>query len=102
LPLVAFAPDHAPDAAQEDALVDDHVRVVGWPREATVVGLAERVTVGAEVGATTVVATEAVSGRAFLAKWAPKSDPISEAATAKKVRIPFMNYREYCLLMLTY
>jgi hypothetical protein len=28
-PLVAFVPLHAPDAAQDVALVDDHVKVTG-------------------------------------------------------------------------
>ena len=51
-PLNGLEPDHAPNAVHEEALVDDHVRVVGWPREATVVGLAEMVTVGTD--ATTV------------------------------------------------
>lgn len=45
-PFEASVPDHAPDAAQAVALVDDQVSVVALPL-ATVLGLAVRVTVGA-------------------------------------------------------
>jgi hypothetical protein len=45
LPLSAFGPDHAPDAAQEVALVEDHVRVDAVPLF-TVLGVAEKLTVG--------------------------------------------------------
>ncbi len=44
-PLVALAPDHAPEAVHEVALVDDHVSVELAPL-ATVLGLALRLTVG--------------------------------------------------------
>ena len=50
VPLVAFAPVHAPEAVQLVALVLDHVRVEALPA-VTVVGLAVRATVGAGVGA---------------------------------------------------
>lgn len=46
VPLVAFAPDHAPLAVQEVALVEDHVSVVVAPAT-IVVGAAVIVTVGA-------------------------------------------------------
>ncbi len=45
-PLVALAPDHAPEAVHEVALVDDHVSVELAPL-ATVLGLAVSLTVGA-------------------------------------------------------
>ena len=45
-PLVALAPLQPPVAAQEVALVDDHVSVEAAPL-ATVLGLADRVTAGA-------------------------------------------------------
>jgi len=45
-PLVASAPDHAPEAVHEVALVDDQVSVELAPL-ATVLGLALRLTVGA-------------------------------------------------------
>ena len=45
-PDVALAPDQAPDAEQEDALVDDQVNVESEPTR-TEVGLAEKLTVGA-------------------------------------------------------
>ena len=45
-PLEASAPDHAPDAVQAVALVDDQVSVVALPL-ATVLGLAAREMVGA-------------------------------------------------------
>jgi hypothetical protein len=50
-PLVARAPDHAPEAAQEVALVDDQVNVELAPAE-TLWGLILSVTVGAELAAT--------------------------------------------------
>jgi hypothetical protein len=46
VPLTALAPDQAPDAVQELALVDDQVKVAPLPL-ATVLGLAAKVTVGA-------------------------------------------------------
>ena len=46
-PLTALAPDHAPDAAQEVALVADQFNVE-LPPPATVLGLTASVTVGAE------------------------------------------------------
>ena len=45
-PLVALAPDQAPEAAHEVALADDHVSVELAPL-AMVLGLALRLTVGA-------------------------------------------------------
>jgi hypothetical protein len=48
-PEVAFAPDQAPDAEQEAALVDDHVSVEVPPGD-TDVGEALSVTAGAGVG----------------------------------------------------
>jgi hypothetical protein len=52
-PALAFAPVHAPEAAQVFALVDDQVKVA-FPRGATAVGLADSVIVGA---GTTVIVT---------------------------------------------
>ena len=49
VPLVAWLPDHPPEAAHEVALLDDHVRVELLPL-AIVLGLALRVTVGAASG----------------------------------------------------
>jgi len=46
VPLTALAPDHAPEAVQDVALVDAHVKVEVLPL-ATVLGLADSVTVGA-------------------------------------------------------
>tara|TARA_B100001057_G_C22314515_1_gene743364 strand:+ start:155 stop:550 length:396 start_codon:yes stop_codon:yes gene_type:complete len=46
VPEVALAPDQAPDAEQEVALVDDQVSVESEPTT-TEVGLAEKLTVGA-------------------------------------------------------
>ena len=46
VPEVALAPDQAPDAEQEVALVDDQVSVESEPM-ITEVGLAEKFTVGA-------------------------------------------------------
>jgi hypothetical protein len=45
LPEIALAPDHAPDAEQEPAFVEDHVSVEDPPL-ATDVGFAESDTVG--------------------------------------------------------
>jgi hypothetical protein len=45
-PLTALAPDQAPDAVHELALVEDQVKVAPLPL-ATVLGLAAKVTVGA-------------------------------------------------------
>ena len=50
VPLVAFAPVHAPEAVQLVALVLDHVRVEALPA-LMVVGAAVKETVGAGVGA---------------------------------------------------
>lgn len=56
LPLTGFVPPQAPpEAAQLVAFVDDQVRVVNPPL-ATLVGLAERVTVGAGTTVTVAVA----------------------------------------------
>ena len=52
LPAVAFVPVQPPDAAQELAFDDDHVRVL-VPPLLTVVGDADNVTTGAGVGAVT-------------------------------------------------
>ncbi len=52
-PLSALAPDHAPVAMHEVALVLDQLRVV-WPPELTVLGLALNVTLGALPGTVTV------------------------------------------------
>ncbi|MCC7198693.1 MAG: hypothetical protein IT483_04205 [Gammaproteobacteria bacterium] len=49
VPEVARDPVQPPEAVHEAALVDDHVRAVEAPED-TVVGLAERETVGAGVG----------------------------------------------------
>ena len=49
VPEVALAPDQAPDAEQEVALDDDQVSVESEPTT-TEVGLAEKLTVGAETG----------------------------------------------------
>ena len=46
VPLTALAPDQAPEAVQEVALVDDQVKVEPLPL-ATVLGFADSVTVGA-------------------------------------------------------
>jgi len=53
-PLVALEPDQAPEAAQEVALVDDHVRVDAAPL-AMVLGLALRLTAAVGVGVTVTV-----------------------------------------------
>jgi len=50
---VALAPDHAPEAVQEDALVEDQVSVE-LPPLATLVGLALSEAVGAGVDTETV------------------------------------------------
>jgi len=52
---VALEPDQAPEAAQEVALVDDHVRVDAAPL-AMVLGLALRLTAAVGVGVTVTVA----------------------------------------------
>ncbi len=46
MPLVGIVPLHPPEAVQEVALVDDHVKVDAAPL-LTVLGLADRVTTGA-------------------------------------------------------
>ena len=56
-PLVARLPDHAPEAVQLVALVDDHVNEL-LPPLATLVGLADNVTVGAGTGLFTVTVTD--------------------------------------------
>ena len=53
-PLVALAPDHAPAAVHEVALLDDQVKVAALPL-ATVLGLAVKLTVAAG-GVTVTVA----------------------------------------------
>ena len=53
-PLVALEPDQAPEAAQEVALLDDHVSVEAAPL-AIVLGLALRLTVAVGVGLTVTV-----------------------------------------------
>ena len=53
VPLIASVPLQPPDAAQEVAFVEDQVRVEAAPL-ATVVGLADRVTVGAAAFTVTV------------------------------------------------
>ena len=53
-PLVASVPDQPPEAVQEVALVELQVRVAA-PPEATLVGLAVSVTVGAGAVTVTVV-----------------------------------------------
>jgi hypothetical protein len=57
-PLVALVPDQAPDAAQEVALMADQVRVALPPR-AIVLGLADKLTVGA--GALTETVADCVA-----------------------------------------
>lgn len=52
-PVAALAPDQAPDAAQDVALVADQVNVELLPL-ATVLGAADKVTVGAGVVTETV------------------------------------------------
>jgi hypothetical protein len=54
-PLVALVPLQAPEAEQEVALLDDHVKVEAEPL-ATVLGLAFRVTVAPGVELTVTVA----------------------------------------------
>ena len=51
-PLVALVPDQAPEAVQEVALVEDHVSVELLPL-AMELGLAARLTVGAEAAEVT-------------------------------------------------
>jgi hypothetical protein len=53
-PLTALLPDHPPDAVQAVALVDVHERVDAAPLF-TVLGVADRLTVGAGVLTETVV-----------------------------------------------
>lgn len=60
-PDVALVPDHAPDAVQVAAFVEDHVRVATDPL-ATIVGLALKVSVGAGgVAAFTFTVTDCVT-----------------------------------------
>ena len=56
-PLVARLPDHAPEAVQLVALVDDHVSEL-LPPLATLVGFAVKDTVGAGAGLATVTITD--------------------------------------------
>ena len=60
LPEIALLPDHAPEAAQELALVDDQVSVEDTPLR-TDVGFAESVTVGAGPVLVTVTVVEALA-----------------------------------------
>lgn len=53
-PLTALVPDHAPEAAQEVALVEDQVKVAAAPL-LTVLGAADTLTVGAGLLTDTVV-----------------------------------------------
>jgi hypothetical protein len=53
-PLTALLPDHAPEALQEVALADDHVKVE-LPPLATVLGLAPMLTVAVGFGLTVTV-----------------------------------------------
>ncbi len=53
VPLVAWLPDQLPEAVQEVVLVELQVSVEALP-EATLVGLATRVTVGAGVVTVTI------------------------------------------------
>lgn len=59
LPLTASLPDQPPEAVQEVALVETHVRVDVSPL-ATVLGFAERVTVGAGALTDTVADCDAL------------------------------------------
>jgi hypothetical protein len=52
-PLAALVPDQAPEAVHDVALVEDQVKVDALPR-ATVLGLADKVIVGAEAVTETV------------------------------------------------
>jgi hypothetical protein len=54
VPLTALPPDHAPPAEQAVALLEDHVKVAALPL-LTVLGDAEKLTVGAGVFTDTVV-----------------------------------------------
>jgi hypothetical protein len=58
-PLTAFVPDHAPEAAQEVALVDDQARAAALPLTIEL-GLALKLTVGAAALTETVVDCSAV------------------------------------------
>ncbi|OGI62219.1 MAG: hypothetical protein A2W18_10935 [Candidatus Muproteobacteria bacterium RBG_16_60_9] len=49
LAIVAFVPDHAPEAVQDVALVEDQVSVAAFPTN-TLVGLALKATIGNEGG----------------------------------------------------
>lgn len=55
LPLVGSFPDHPPEAAQLVAFVEDQLSMADPPL-LTLVGAAERLTVGAAVAALTVIA----------------------------------------------
>ena len=57
LPIVAFVPDHAPEAVQDVALVEDQVSVAAFPTN-TLVGLALKVSVGS--GRTVTITFEEV------------------------------------------
>jgi hypothetical protein len=57
VPLVAFEPDHEPDAVQVSAFIDDHVSVAVWPVLALIdVRSVVRVTVGTVVTVTVTCA----------------------------------------------
>jgi hypothetical protein len=58
-PLTALAPDQAPDAVHEVALVDDQLKVEALPL-VTVLGLAAKFTVGAGAVTDTVTDCEAL------------------------------------------
>jgi hypothetical protein len=58
-PLTALAPDQAPDAVHEVALVDDQLKVEALPL-VTVLGLAAKFTVGAGAVTDTVSDCEAL------------------------------------------
>ena len=55
LPLIALLPDQPPEAVQLVALVEDQLSMAEPPL-LTLVGVAERLTVGAAVAALTVIA----------------------------------------------
>jgi hypothetical protein len=63
VPLVGWAPFHPPEAVQDVAFVEVHVRVLVAPA-ATDVGLAARLTVG--IGTGTVDPTETVTAAGVL------------------------------------
>ena len=58
-PVIALVPDQAPEAVQAVALVADQISVLGLPL-ATLLGLAESVTLGAGCDTDTVTDCEAL------------------------------------------